>query len=57
MAIPTWQLENAKQRHLEWLYKIDGREKPEHQMHGVYTGLFQARLQELAMRERMQFVR
>lgn len=57
MAIPTWQLENAKQRHLEWLYKMDGREKPEHQMHGVYTGLFQARLQELAMRERMQFVR
>lgn len=37
MIDPTVQ--QARQNHLEALYFEDGRDNPEHPMHGLYTGL------------------
>jgi hypothetical protein len=37
-----WQkvvVEDDRQEYLEWLYKLDGRDKRSHPLHSVYTGL------------------
>jgi hypothetical protein len=32
-------IEDDRQEYLEWLYKLDGRDKKSHPLHSVYTGL------------------
>jgi hypothetical protein len=37
-----WQqvvIEDDRQEYLEWIYKLDGRDKESHPLHSVYTGL------------------
>ena len=32
-------IEDDRQEYLEWLYKLDGRDKKSHPLHSLYTGL------------------
>ena len=32
-------IEDDRQEYLEWLYKLDGRDKKSHPLHSVYIGL------------------
>lgn len=36
--------DNARQELLEQLYHEDGRDKPDHPMHALYTGLYEQHL-------------
>jgi hypothetical protein len=48
---PTEQL--ARQEYLEHLYTADGRHEKTHPQHGIYTGLFVQRQQQLVAADRM----
>ena len=40
--LQLWQqvvIEDDRQEYLEWIYKLDGRDKESHPLHSVYTGL------------------
>ena len=40
--LEPWQkvvIEDDRQEYLEWIYKLDGRDKKSHTLHSVYTGL------------------
>jgi len=43
------QLDQKRHDDLEALYLQDGRDKPDHPMHGLYTGLYQAYLAGVAV--------
>ena len=32
-------IEDDRQEYLEWLYKLDGRDKKSHPLHSLYSGL------------------
>ena len=42
----------ARQAHLEALYEADGRHDPSHPSHGIYTGLFADRIEQLIAGDR-----
>lgn len=41
-------VQQARQDHLEGLYVLDGRDSPDHALHGLYTGLAQKYAPEAA---------
>ena len=53
MSIATnIQEQNERIAYLRRLYEMDGRDNPKHPMHGLLTGLYQERLQQLAAIDR-----
>ena len=40
-------LETQRQRYLEMLYELDGRDQRDHPLHSLYTGLFDQRRESL----------
>lgn len=52
MQATTTQQDNARQAYLEALYRLDGRDNPDHPQHGTYTGLYAARIAALLQDDR-----
>ena len=44
--------QDARAVYIDALYYLDGRNKPDHPMNGLYTGLFLARRDALVKRDR-----
>lgn len=48
--------ENRRQQYLDRLYELDGRMDRQHPDYGIYTGLFQGRVEQLIKQDRRQLV-